>query len=357
MNKTEFTIKTIELYLKFIDISISQIVTINRKEAYFPGGCNGPHLALESPVRNSAHVLYGLLVAYEVSGKSVYKATAERIFNWLFINCPYWKNGIYINRQKTKLDSCNGVIGNAWLIEALNKSKLHFKSNVSELDENLSSQNKYDNKINAWRRFDPINKRYGVDYTLDHQVWLASALVAYDFRANEIVNFLNACNQEAMDVRECGRINHLFRDRRSLKGIYLNYLYNGDSSEKTAFRSEIEIGYQVYTIFPFARLHRLYEGHPLFKSKKFLKALKYVDCNWAESALNNKYGVTYNSPGLELALIKSQFEDYIPLGWEEVYQLLEAHDAVMAGNSHNRMVMVDKLTLVARSYELGIFFE
>ena len=142
---------------------------------YFPGGWNGPHLALETPVRNSCHWLVTYSILYDITGVEKYKVRSYELFRWLNDGNPFYQNGFYINRQRQGQDFCNGVIGNAWIIEAFSIFESVFKESTSK--NKIIDSMKFDSRTSLWHRFDPINRNYKIDYTFDHQAWYASSLL------------------------------------------------------------------------------------------------------------------------------------------------------------------------------------
>ena len=101
-----------------IEANYSKFLVRRKNALYFAGGWNGPHFALETPVRNSCHWLVTYSILFNVTGDEKYKKHAYDIFHWLTIDNPFFQSGYYINRQRQGQDFCNGVIGNAWIYEA-----------------------------------------------------------------------------------------------------------------------------------------------------------------------------------------------------------------------------------------------
>ena len=98
----------------------------NYKKGLLKGGVNGPYNDPETEVRNMAHlaiiiaieILLAIIIAIEILSFKQKKLipTLENIGKYFLNN---HKNGLYIMRLKENKDPYNGVIGHAWVIEAL----------------------------------------------------------------------------------------------------------------------------------------------------------------------------------------------------------------------------------------------
>ena len=93
---------------------------LQRADGSFPEGCNGPYHDSETPVRNTAHWLITMLKAFEISqAKPDFIDSAWRAVQYLLSPSARPMNATFFCRTNPEKDFCNGVIGQAWVIEAL----------------------------------------------------------------------------------------------------------------------------------------------------------------------------------------------------------------------------------------------
>ena len=73
----------------------------------------------ETPVRNTAHWLITMLKAYEISNETKFKDSAWRAVQYLLSPSARPMNATFFCRTNPEKDFCNGLVGQAWIIEAL----------------------------------------------------------------------------------------------------------------------------------------------------------------------------------------------------------------------------------------------
>lgn len=357
MNKEQFTAAAQDLYFRFLDQALTHLIYLDRQLAFAPGGQNGPHFALETPVRNTCHWLTAFAIGYHIRPNSRYLQAATALYRWLVVDCVFKKNGYYVIRQAGR-DWCNGVIGNAWLIEALVRAASYLEiEEACQVANTLYGTNRFDHGIGAWHRYDPLNGKYSVDFTLDHQAWFASA--ASDLgKDDEVSRFLSACQNGAFRVRSDGRIAHLYY-AWNIRGLFFRLFFGYRERRIADFIAELEQGYQHYTLLPFARLYQRHASHAFFQTVQFESALRHLGPDWLKNVEASRYGYQYNAPGFELPLIINAFESKVALSWTDMQNVLEKQMGLVGNQDRNRCAKnnPDPLTLSARIYELGLFLE
>lgn len=105
----------------FKKISEKGIALLN-KYGKIPGGHNGPYHDPETPVRNSSHWLIILAKMHEINGKKIFIDAIYKLAEYLISEeaRPYGYS--FNHRNKKRKDKCNGLIGQAWVFEALAKA-------------------------------------------------------------------------------------------------------------------------------------------------------------------------------------------------------------------------------------------
>ena len=325
---------------------------------FFPSGHNGPHLALETPVRNSCHLMLALLIGDKLSPDKPYRKCAKAILNWLLSSNIFFDGRSFMNRQRGGQDWSNGVIGHAWIIESLKRASDYLSNTeAGRLALDLYNHHKFNKDIGAWSRFDTYSNNFRVDYTLDHQAWFAASAIELGVKEH-VEHFLDYCDGRAFRVTHEGRVRHLYY-AKSIKSSILRTLYLYRTIRKPSCVDELEIGYHHYSLFPFCRIYSELRDHKFFKSDKFKLALSYIDSVWLDKLKGNIYSYPYNSPAFELPLIKSSFPDEVNITWKDlndVYDYQVKMTCMPSKNFCNRN-NPDNLTLTARIYELGLFIE
>lgn len=331
-------------------------VRISREMELFPGGTNGPHGALETPVRNTCHWMVALLRAFRCFGERSHFEQAMRLRAWLLArDNPFSRYPTFQMRSARGADAVNGVIGAAWLLEALHELVITAGDEAAKQRGNdLCAAHAFSSQ-GAWHRCDPIADRYSIDYTYDHQAWFAAAAADWGGAGAEAARtFLDALHRGALEVRPDGRVAHLFRSRAP-RALALRVRYQLRERARPGTQAELEHAYQLYSLFPLARLERHFPAHPLFASAKLRRALAYCTVDRLLSLRANRFGYAYNAPGLELPAVFRAFSESMPLCAEEVAAVMDDQaDFTLDPRTglHTRNTP-DPLTLSARVYELA----
>ena len=111
MNKGEFLF----LIKEIADNKLTQI----QRDGFASPGHNGPYMDQDTPVRNSAHWLCTYCSLYCIFGEKTYYQCAQLLGEYILREEHYGVNGAVKFRGNNVSDSTNGVIGPAWVIEAL----------------------------------------------------------------------------------------------------------------------------------------------------------------------------------------------------------------------------------------------
>jgi len=286
------------------------IVINNELEtAFVPGGHNGPHYDIESPVRNTSHFVVFLVCAQKISDDFRDDRLIRMLANWYILNNEFFLQEVFVHRTPSENKDCvNGVIGPAWVLEAL--YYLHeYTQNPSfrELASKIAGGHKFSNKGGLWFRNDPVSNKYNTDKTLDHQVWFAYSLALNQFKQKEVTLFLDSLNGPLFRTHSTGLIKHIAFEN-SPKGWAVFYM----NEAKRGFHSHLdnlEHGYHIYTLAGLTLLRKYYGNHPFYRSDKFNRALTYIDNINFEDLRSNKFFYNYNHPLGSLLLINRIFGD------------------------------------------------
>ena len=111
--------KTVKLYDLLLQTASQGIELIDPVKGHMPPGHNGLYHDPETPVRNSSHWLITFLKAYEISGEEQFCNAAHTLVEYLGGEELRPGSTTFLCRTNPQKDSCNGLIGQAWVIEAL----------------------------------------------------------------------------------------------------------------------------------------------------------------------------------------------------------------------------------------------
>ena len=343
---------SLELIEKVAEEQLKKECRLCIDKSFMPPGHNGPYFDIETPVRNTSHWLVVYSVLWRQTKKDHYKDISLRLLNYL-LYCDLLAENVYIHRQKKGKDWCNGVIGQAWVIESLVTAGviLGVPEAVSHANA-ISKAFSFDKKVKAWIRVDPRNGQTQIDYTLNHQLWYAAALSMLRDKNHDsdINDFLLQLNNGGMRVRPDGTISHLFYGSSS-KGFLLQGLYCINEFRKPGLLQVKEVGYHLYNIHPLARLYQRFSDHPFFESDNFKKALsRAFSDDFFDELENNQYSYPYNAPGFEIALPSYIFQQE---GREKIWhrQLEKTYSRELISFSNG---VPDSLVLNSRVYEILI---
>lgn len=346
-------------------------ILISGNRAYIPGGVNGPYFDIETPIRNTAHwlITYSILAGSGAGNK--YREIAHQLLNFLLEPGEYRKNGIYIHRQKSGKDWTNGVIGQAWVVEALAIAGELLDNDIARINaQKYASVLEFDTKVGAWNRPKLAGYKQQIDFTLNHQLWFATAM-AEAFagqQIDEINIFLSKLAKGGFRIRKDGRVCHLLYSFNSMKGLLLQARYALMEKRYPDAVMNKEVGYHLYNLYPLARLRDQYPDHKFFTMDHLKKAISYsVSDNFLNSIKTNHFSYNYNSPAFEFPLILHCFRDiYIEtdlLGGEmEIDNKIEKQLKYQLDLTYDEDVVFfasknpDPITLTSRIYELALWW-
>jgi hypothetical protein len=298
-----------ELYLR----CESQLI-----DGSFAAGHNGPYNDMETPVRNTAHMLYALCDAYKLTNDKEFYNAAEQALNYLlsneYINC----NGSYICRVSETKDASNGVIGHAWIIEALMKASSLFGGVAVSRARNLWKLHKFDYQLGIWAKPSVKGGSLNFDHTFNHQLWFAACIAPIESEEvqRQICCFIEK-NVSVLQTYSDGIIYH-----RSNVGPILNWFRQDFKMGLRKLLGPIKnrglksrmylhsVGYHAFNLYAFAMLAESNFKNNIDDSVDVKRLLMATDCEqYACNLLKVRdVGLRYNPSGIELAYAFKIFE-------------------------------------------------
>ena len=276
-----------------------------------PAGHNGPYDDPETPVRNTSHYIIAFLRAWELSADEAFRRAAERCVSLLLDRCPYRQGYTFHHRTKEGKDSCNGLIGTAWNMEALLYAAEKLATpGARVLARDLFLMHPFDKDSGIWQRVEPDGRLLSYDPTFNHQLWFAACAASLTrdtpLAAERIGRFLEKI-PENWALATNGRIIHPLwgpetrrRWREHLKRLV-----------KRSYRHYIvlkEVGYHAFNLYAFARLQEEAISWPDRGKKRLDQAIGYLNMPEYSSLIGiSPYGLPYNPPGWEVPYVSKVF--------------------------------------------------
>lgn len=358
---------------------IEEIIKENSKylanHDFEKAGRNGPYNVNDTPVRNNAHWLITYSEMYKKTGNEEYRYNAMKLACYLCDKTYIGKCGAIKCMDDEHYDDINGLIGQAWVIEAcVTGYEVTHDERLLDLAEMIWTSQSFSEK-KVWERIDTSGKNIGVDYIYNHQLWFAAAGSMLqekrhsEDREKQITDFLDISVKKYFLVGLDGLIWHSFYANPG-KTLVKNIVgdIQGILFRKSRFNIRyLEKGYQLFNLFGFATLYKRYKDHPLFKTLKFKRALNWCtnekhilklykasfDYREGLRTQYNYYAVGYNAPAFELPYILKAFNkyDYKHSEFEKKIcglQVKYTYDSKGKGFNRNTH---DAFTLNARIYE------
>ena len=372
----------IEQLIKNISIEFYKELIEN---GYIKPGHNGPYNDEETPVRNTAHWL--IIFSY------LYTETQEKKYYNAIIKCAKYltsdnarpANATFYCRKNKNKDFSNGLIGQAWVIEALIEAfKILGEKKYLDLASEVFLLHPFDESKGLWKIVNVDGSIRNFDMTFNHQLYFsASGSSIYNLTKNqrikEMIDVFFGKLKYNLDIHGDGLIKHsiVFRETINdrIKKLGKNFklvLFNVVKGKNMIYK---EIGYHIFNVYAFAILYDNGIGMEFYNGEKFNKILKFTfskellnslkENNYTSDISNiptisrnikvNRYGFAYNAPGFELPYIyvifKDKIDNYNKIDIDQIVneQIRLTYDYNKRKFSNNTE---DERTLTSRIYEL-----
>jgi hypothetical protein len=277
-----------------------------------PPGHNGPHMDPETPVRNTSHWLIAFGKAWELSGEKKFRKAALSCLGYLKSPEARPGKGAFWHRKNPLKDFSNGVIGQAWTLEALIYSAFIFDdSDAASLAEEVFNLHPYDADVQAWSILDLNGKPIGPDRTFNHQLWFASMgcrlmKMGYSSVSATSTDFVQNIHKN-IGYYKNGVIMHYpygYTRENSLQkwaDAKLHGIWHRFSPDPKSYSHSV--GYHAFNTYALHAIHLIIPDAPVFKQKAFAKSLRVFRSPAFRNQLENtRFGFPYNPPGIEIAV-------------------------------------------------------
>jgi hypothetical protein len=328
-------------------------LSLQQTDGSFPAGWNGPYRDPETPVRNTAHWIVTLTRAHALTGRALFLKRIERAARYLSGSEARPGGASFFCRTNPAKDACNGVIGQAWAIEALAAAASVLQSDeLQALGARVFLQHRFDAERGLWHRFHVDGQEGAIDRTFNHQLWFAAAGAMLSSESHpeigaRIRRFLDRTHEVHLQVATSGRIRHRLGAESMAAAPVSAARYRPASIEQ-------EIGYHAYNLHALALLKQRVPDVPLWTNSRLRAALAFVKrSRFVRSLEGNRYGYPYNPVGFEVGLALETFpvasaRHPRPVSWWIAQQLERSYDWEARALSRGTD---DPLTGAARLYE------
>jgi uncharacterized protein YyaL (SSP411 family) len=322
-----------------------------------PSGHNGPYFDEETPVRNTSHWIITFLKAYTITGDSDFLDAAIKAGDYLLSKEARPMDKVFFCRKNPRKDFANGLVGQAWTIEALVELSQNTQTEKYRmLAEKVFLMHPYNFEYAAWIRRNVDGSLNGFDKTFNHELWFAAAgslLSEFNQEIDKQVNhFLNNIDKH-VEIFQDGCIKHmgyfLVRKKEEFAKEIAKTLLKSRKERK--FLRYKSIGYHSFNTYALGMINKSKKNIKFWNSKKFKHILEFVSSDKYQEQITteNKFGFPYNPPGFEVTFTSQQFNLGMDITWWVSKQInfgLNKVNYLLTENSP------DPCTSAARLYEV-----
>jgi len=360
--------------------SAESLVPTQRQDGSFAPGHNGPYYDEELPLRNTGHALVLMLRAHELSREDKYQKSALRALEYMTAEERRPMGATFWVRNNPEKDFSNGLIGQAWVIEALDYAarKLGDDRLIRQAEE-VFLLHPFDEEKGRWRVVNVDGSYDPVDMTFNHQLWFAAAgsfLQGNELIRQQVRRFMDTLGSN-LEMYSSGLIVHplggLNRRRQPIKrrlkqSIKTLLLERGKAAYADVVINKA-IGYHAFNTHGFSLLYNHMKDHVFWGSETCSRILNFLLTDLYREGLDyyiadseskgkvlpfNRFGYPYNPPGIEVAFTMQTFAAHYGAGYEK-------HAATWLGRQFDRTFdpesglmnrqTDDEVTLAVRMYE------
>ncbi|OIB56008.1 hypothetical protein BBD46_21165 [Natrialba sp. SSL1] len=300
-----------------------------RDDGSISPGHNGLYGDKETPVRNTSHWLLTFSHLYQQTGNNSFRNAAERTSSYLRSQDSRPEGWTFHHRAEDGKDACNGLIGQAWTIEALAVAADALADReLAQLAEDVFLMHPQDERTGIWKRVEIDGRTLPFDATFNHQIWFAAAggiLANLSWTSSQIDTrvrrFLDELEQN-LRLYPSGLVFHPLKPTDSLRRLLhlawvdernrIGVTFGTSSIPLPSRKQQLRwkaIGYHAFNLYAFALLKQQYPDHSFWSSEKCTRSLNYITSSaYREKVWENEYGPAYNPVGFEVPFAMEVFD-------------------------------------------------
>lgn len=326
----------------------------------FMQGHNGPWMHKDTQVRVTSHYAQLLCKAYHTSDDSVYKSAAQKAGEFIISQRPHG----YTFHCRNSHSKCNGLIGQAWAMEALWQisvatGDLKFARVAGDVIKlhHLS-------RTGLWHTLEIDGKDLGISRTLNQQVLFSAVSAGIGELLDDAIiksKVMFFVSHLMRNIVYCGGIfEHLIYRRINFEPLDYPIRFMTRCVAPWFFRKadlvKLRNEYLSFLLYGFALLKKSLPDPSVFSGQTFNRVLQtsvdLLDKDiYTQKSDADNYSWAYNPVGFEVAYVLQEFDVKSRHTAEEwIREQLNRHYDV-----HNRMMnraTSDPVTLASRIYEL-----
>jgi hypothetical protein len=349
-------------------------------------GQNGPYKDQETGIRGQAHLIVLLSNLDKACKCRIHESIVIKLVNDI-LTSPYRNDKVvFIQRNKPGKDQVNGVIGIAWIIEAMSCAvEVYGLEAAREFLSIVEDGLKFDFNRALWYRPDVVSSKHynTIDETFNHQLWLAYSLIYKSKVLDYPLSSSLSVFFERLNLNMVVGVNGLLKHHVGVNSNMFNIVKHKFKNFKKNFIATAtcrslkykEYGYHLFNLYAFSRIENLGFGGLFSQNLNFKKILFYCSSNELlrnlmknqdsgdfymkdnnSGLIYNRYGYPYNVSGFEFLYVNRVF-DIIqnPMTELEYWKAqLRCYDFDENGNTLKLgKVTEDEINLLLRSYELS----
>jgi len=373
----------LEIEKIILDVSNEKLEELNNNN-FLKAGKNGPYNIQETFVRNHSHWISIFKYLYLKTNKKKYLNAIIKLADSICYNADSGENGaIRYFDNNNKMDTLNGLIGQAWIIEGLIQAFIITKKDIYyDKAIKIFLSQKYDYDLHLWKRIDIDGNDIGYDKVFNHQLWFAASgfmiiNVKHNRKIFKEINDFMLCVDKNFNIYDDGLFKHYCngfnKDKKGIK-FQIKKVLSFLSFIDPRFDSRyFEKAYHLYNLYGFALIKELNSNYDIFSSNKLKLSIEYGnnisklnnDFNIKYFIKNkksffikyNKYAYSYNSPAFLYPYINLIFND------KKNSELLNKLIKLQIDFSYDKECLkfsrntCDTEVLTARLYELTRYLE
>jgi len=327
-------------------------LTFQQSDGSFLPGHNGPWMNQDTPLRVTAHWSILFARAYQINGDDSFKVASEKAIDYI-LSSVFAQSGFAFHCRNDGPDKCNGLIGQAWILEALFivGKELENKYYVESAEKRLSKF-KFNNLLGLWYTLETDGTNKGIHSTINQQIYFNFVTLLI---AKETKNLLlqKNCKLFLKKLKRNYRLDKtgIIIHRRKLSRDF----FSNPSSEII----ERSIGYQSFILFAFAIYNHYYPGelnqnYPKLIKSIFKSFVSLLDLLGSYNYSSNRYLYSYNQTGIEILKFQQEFDlfnSYLVSSHEQYNLSMKLHYNSISKQLDNNVL--DLNTSQSRIYELS----
>jgi len=340
-------------------------IYLQADDGSMPAGFNGPWQTPETPLRNTGSWLLAFVKAWQLTEDSKYRRAADAAADYLLHPCHRPGGITFHHRHVDYRDRGNGLIGQAWTLEALTTGGTALdRADMLWLAERCFLAQEQEEGSGLWKMRDIDESDLGPCQTLNQQLWFAAvgAMLA-DATNNSAITERVKRGLSGIAAHTANYSDGVFQHRvcRPVAELWKNpastardwgrrHLLPGKKRHRAR---ELAVGYHSFCLYAIAVIARTLPANPLPDSSVVQRALEALNKQeYREALQGNKFAWSYNPTGIEnafaLAVLKrsgaSDHAWWLEEQWSRTFN---------PESGHLDRSAVDPTTSAARVYEIS----